>query len=98
MNHINKILRNKLANNVSEQVYNKLLNDLANYSPQQNCWMTIEELSSYLRISKSTLYKRTSALSIPFSKVGSALLFNKHHIDAWLLENSYGQSNLKSGN
>jgi excisionase family DNA binding protein len=44
----------------------------------------IEELSEYIKLSKSTIYKRTALRSIPFIKTGKNLLFRKEAIDLWL--------------
>jgi excisionase family DNA binding protein len=46
--------------------------------------LTIEELSSYLKISKSTLYKLVREGKIPCQKVGRHWRFRKKAIDRWL--------------
>jgi excisionase family DNA binding protein len=46
--------------------------------------LTIEELSEYLRISKSTLYKLVREGRIPSQKVGRHWRFHKDNIDRWL--------------
>lgn len=46
--------------------------------------MTIEELSEYLKISKSTLYKLAQEGSVPGQKVGKHWRFHKAAIDEWL--------------
>jgi len=46
--------------------------------------LTIEELSAYLRISKSTLYKLVREGKIPSQKVGRHWRFRKEAIDRWL--------------
>ena len=46
--------------------------------------LTIEELSEYLRISKSTLYKLVREGKIPSQKVGRHWRFHKDNIDRWL--------------
>jgi excisionase family DNA binding protein len=48
--------------------------------------LTIEELSNYLRISKSTLYKLVREGRIPCQKVGRHWRFRKQAIDVWLQE------------
>lgn len=45
---------------------------------------TIIELSEYLKIPKSTLYKLVRAGSVPCLKVGKHWRFHKTAIDAWL--------------
>lgn len=48
--------------------------------------LTIDELSKYLRISKSTLYKLVREGRIPSQKVGRHWRFHKENIDRWLGE------------
>ena len=43
--------------------------------------MTIQQLSEYLNLSKSHIYKKTSSLEIPHSKRGKKLYFEKSVID-----------------
>ena len=49
--------------------------------------LTIEELSTYLKISKSSLYKIVREGKIPAQKVGRHWRFRKGAIDLWLEEN-----------
>lgn len=46
--------------------------------------LTIEELSVYLKIPKSTLYKLVREGKIPSQKVGRHLRFHRESIDEWL--------------
>jgi excisionase family DNA binding protein len=46
--------------------------------------MTIEEMCSYLRIPKSSLYKLAQEGKIPCQKVGRHWRFRKASIDIWL--------------
>jgi excisionase family DNA binding protein len=48
------------------------------------CIMTLEELSDYLKIPKSTLYKLAQTGKIPCQKVGRQWRFRKEAIDNWL--------------
>ena len=48
--------------------------------------LTIEELSAYLKIPISTLYKLAREGSIPSQKVGRHWRFRKEAIDRWLEE------------
>ena len=48
--------------------------------------LTIEELSAYLKIPKSTLYKLVREGKIPSQKVGRHWRFRKEAIDRWLDE------------
>lgn len=46
--------------------------------------MTITELSSYLKVSKSTLYKLAQEGKVPGQKVGRHWRFHLEAVDAWL--------------
>ena len=45
--------------------------------------LTLDEISKYLKISKSTIYMLTSNSRIPHFKVGKQLRFRKSGIDKW---------------
>ncbi len=49
--------------------------------------LTIDELSHYLKVPKSTLYKLLQAGKIPGQKVGRHWRFHREVIDRWLGEN-----------
>ena len=52
--------------------------------------LTFDEACDYTGISRSYLYKLTSAGKIPFSKpMGKIIFFNKEKLDLWLLSNNY---------
>ena len=51
--------------------------------------LTIEELSIYLKIPKSTLYKLVREGKIPSQKVGRHWRFRKEAIDRWLDETRF---------
>ena len=46
--------------------------------------LTADEVSQYLRIPKSAVYKMTSGKEIPHLKLGSRLLVRRSEIDEWL--------------
>lgn len=48
--------------------------------------LTIEELSAYLKIPKSTLYKLVRKGKVPCQKIGRHWRFRKEAIDRWLEE------------
>ena len=48
--------------------------------------MTIDELSGYLKIAKSTLYKLAQEGKLPGQKVGRHWRFRKDAVDRWLEE------------
>lgn len=57
--------------------------------------LTIEELSAYVKVSKSTLYKLVREGKIPCQKVGRHWRFRKDAIDNWLVESGPARPNLK---
>lgn len=46
--------------------------------------LSIEDLSKYLKISKSTLYKLAQGGTVPGQKVGKHWRFHREAIDEWL--------------
>ena len=48
--------------------------------------LTIEELSAYLKIPRSTLYKLVRQGKVPSQKIGRHWRFRKEAIDRWLDE------------
>jgi excisionase family DNA binding protein len=48
--------------------------------------LTIDELSGYLKVPKSTLYKLVREGKVPCQKVGRHWRFRKEAIDSWLEE------------
>ena len=51
---------------------------------KQDSVMTIGELSKYLKISTSTLYKLAKDGRLPGQKVGRHWRFHKDSVDSWL--------------
>jgi excisionase family DNA binding protein len=45
--------------------------------------MTVEEVSNYLRISKTTLYRLIKNQQVPYFHMGSDYCFNRETIDQW---------------
>ena len=76
---INERLKNieKLLENIARQEKNIITSKI----------MDIEQLSNYLSLSKSHIYKLTSTHNIPHSKRGKRLYFDKEIINTWVLEN-----------
>lgn len=60
---------------------------------KQHDVLTIDELSTYLKISKSTLYKLVREGKIPSQKIGRHWRFRKETIDRWLDETQAEASN-----
>jgi excisionase family DNA binding protein len=54
--------------------------------------MTVEQLSVYLQIAKSTLYKLAQEGKVPGQKVGKHWRFRKDAIDRWLDDDSKAQT------
>jgi excisionase family DNA binding protein len=52
--------------------------------------LTIEELSAYLKVPKSTLYKLVREGKVPCQKVGRHWRFHRSAIDVWLEEHRGG--------
>ncbi len=51
-------------------------------------FMTLEEVASYLRVTKKTIYRSLERKDIPATKVGHLWRFNKTSIDEWLDQSS----------
>jgi excisionase family DNA binding protein len=58
--------------------------------------MTIEELSSYLKVSRSTTYKLAQQGVLPGTKVGKHWRFHKDAVDEWLKKRSKHPSRKKT--
>jgi len=50
----------------------------------QDKWLTIEELSGYLKMSRSRLYQMAQKGELPGSKIGSQWRFDRDEIDDWM--------------
>ena len=59
--------------------------------------LTIVELSAYLKISRSTLYKLVGEGKIPSQKVGRHWRFRKVAIDRWLEETNAKTTIVQNG-
>lgn len=55
----------------------------ANHSYERE-FMTIDELSLYIGLSKRAIYQRAAHHTIPSQKIGGLLRFKKSEIDKWL--------------
>ena len=53
---------------------------------EQTDVLTIDELATYLKVAKSTLYKLAQEGRVPGQKVGKHWRFRKVSIDRWLEE------------
>jgi excisionase family DNA binding protein len=52
----------------------------------QDKWLTIEDLSCYLKMSRSKLYQLAQKGELPGSKIGTQWRFDRDRIDAWMNE------------
>lgn len=53
--------------------------------PPSSPVMTVLEVSAYLKINRTTLYRMARAGSIPCFRIGSAFRFDREAIDQWRL-------------
>jgi excisionase family DNA binding protein len=51
-------------------------------------WLTLDEVTEYLRVSKETVYKLAQRGKIPGTKVGNQWRFRKDLLEAALVSNS----------
>ena len=47
-------------------------------------WMTLDDVTLYLQLSKETVYRYAQKGQIPAAKIGSQWRFDKETIDEWL--------------
>ena len=47
-------------------------------------WLTLDELATYLKISRAKLYQMSQDAEIPASKLGHQWRFNREEIDTWM--------------
>ncbi|MFA5439479.1 helix-turn-helix domain-containing protein [Dehalococcoides sp.] len=59
--------------------------------------LTVDELSDYLKIPRSTIYKLVREGKIPSQKIGRHWRFRKETIDLWLGERNKGEAGMKTG-
>jgi len=50
-------------------------------------WLTLEQVSQYLQVSASSIYKMAQAGRIPACKVGKQWRFKRQQIDRWVQGN-----------
>jgi len=51
-------------------------------------WLSVEEISVYLGVTKDTVYKWLSEKNLPAHKVGRLWKFKKEDIDVWVKNQS----------
>jgi len=47
-------------------------------------WLTLDELASYLKISRSKIYQMSQNAEIPASKIGKQWRYNQEEINTWM--------------
>lgn len=47
-------------------------------------WLTIDELSNYLKMSRTKLYGMAQRGEVPASKIGNQWRFDREEIDIWM--------------
>jgi excisionase family DNA binding protein len=54
-------------------------------------WLSVEEISVYLGVTKDTVYKWLSEKKLPAHKVGRLWKFKKEDVDVWVKAQSNSQ-------
>jgi len=54
--------------------------------------MTVEEVSEYLRVHPSTIYRLLTKRQLPAFKVGSDWRFNLESLDRWVIDAENGRT------
>lgn len=76
-----------------QEELNEIKNLLCKIRSQQSEFLTIEEASEYLKVSKSCIYKLTSNKEIPYYVPGGKkIYFRKEELDNWILESRVDSS------
>ena len=71
-----------------DRIENAIANlKITNPAPKMFAPMNVREVSEYLKISVSSIYKLTSSSGIPHYKSGKKLYFKKEDIDEWIFSN-----------
>lgn len=64
--------------------FNRQPNGTASDMGPQDKWLTIEDLSSYLKMSRTKLYQIAQKGELPGSKIGTQWRFDREEIDDWV--------------
>jgi excisionase family DNA binding protein len=67
-----------------QEVFEPVLQDL---KPERDL-CDLNEVTKYLKLSKSHIYKLSSKGEIPYRKFGKRLFFSKKELDEWILKSS----------
>ncbi len=74
---------------------NRKLEYLASDQPQQPDFISIDQASELLNLSKSTIYKRTMTGSIPFYKHGKKLMFSRLELQEYIRKHRHQQTGIQ---
>lgn len=85
-NHLIPDREKNLVNDRNQKLFNITENT------DEECLMTKEEISIFLKVSIKTIDKKVSMNEIPIIKVGRLVRFRKKEVLAWLLENNRGNN------
>ncbi|MCF7740962.1 MAG: helix-turn-helix domain-containing protein [Candidatus Marinimicrobia bacterium] len=65
------------------------MENIENQISRPGLWLTIDELSDYIKLSQTSIRRLINKDKIPFSRLGnskkSKIIFNRKQIDLWLL-------------
>ncbi len=59
-------------------------------------WLTIDELASYIKMSRTKLYGMAQRGEIPASKIGNQWRFDRKEIDQWMKAHATGKGETKT--
>ena len=59
-----------------------------------NRFLNVQELTEYIHMSESYVYKKVSLNQIPHIKLGTRTLFERNQIDTWVINGGVIKENL----
>ena len=63
---------------------------------EENKFLDVQELTDYIHMSESYVYKMVSKQLIPHIKLGTRTLFERNQIDSWVISGGRMEDNLPS--
>jgi excisionase family DNA binding protein len=63
---------------------------------EEKRFLNVQELTKYIHMSESYVYKMVSKQSIPHIKLGTRTLFERNQIDNWVINGGRIEDNLPS--
>jgi excisionase family DNA binding protein len=61
---------------------------------EEKKFFDVQELTDYVHMSESYVYKMVSKKSIPHIKLGTRILFERNQIDTWVINGGRMEGNL----